>query len=383
MYSKYMLLIVVFIMISQTACTLKSKITLSKAAPIKVENWGEINGQKIHLWTLSNENGLILKASNYGATLTSLYLPNSEGVLEDVLLGFEALSSYQADHPYMGGIVGRYSNRINHGKFAIDGQEYFIPLNHGQHVLHSGPRAFDQAVWDSEATMTNQGPKITFTRISPDGEQGFPGNLDVAVSYTLTNQNELRTQIKARTDQATYVSLIQHAYWNLGGHNSGTILDHEVQIYADHCTEVTDEFISTGELTALAGTPADFKTAKTIGTDIDYYDGKDGRPLGYDHNYVILGDPHSLRKVATVRHPPSGRTMTLSSNQPGLQFYTGSYLDGSLLGKDQHAYEAYAGFNMETQAYPNSPNIPHFPSTILRPGEEYNHIMVSKFGISK
>lgn len=144
----------------------------------------------------------------------------------------------------------------------------------------------------------------------------------------------------------------------MGGHNSGTILDHEVQIYADHCTEVTDEFISTGELTAIAGTPADFKTAKTMGTDIDYYDGKDGRPLGYDHNYVILGDPHSLQKVATVRHPPSGPTMTLSSNQPGLQFYTGSYLDGSLLGKDQHAYEAYAGFNMETQAYPNSPNIP-------------------------
>lgn len=367
-------------MTSQTACTLTSKITSSQTDPIKVENWGEIEGKKIQLWTLTNENGLILKASNYGATLTSLHLPNSEGIMADVLLGFETLSSYQADHPYMGGIVGRYSNRIEHGKFAIDGQEYFIPLNHGQHVLHSGPRTFDQAHWNSEATITNQGPKITFTRRSPDGEQGFPGNLDVAVSYTLTNQNELITRINAITDQTTVVSLIQHAYWNLGGHSSGTILDHEVQIYADHCTEVTGELIATGKFTVLADTPADFKTAKAIGTDIHYYNGKDGRPFGYDHNYVILGDPHSLRKVATVRHPPSGRTMTLRSNQPGLQFYTGSYLDGSLMGKDGHAYEAFAGFNMETQAYPNSPNIPHFPSTILRPDEEYEHIMVTAFG---
>ncbi len=347
---------------------------------ISARDWGQYEGQPVQLWTLTNANGLVLKATNFGATITELHLPDRDGNVADVILGFDRLEPYTGDHPYFGGIVGRYSNRIAQGKFSLEGKGYNIPVNNGKHTLHGGLKSFDRRYWKGTSTMTDDGPSVTFTRVSPDGEEGFPGNLDVTVTYLLNNDNQLVTTMNATTDQTTVVSLIQHAYWNLSGHDSGDILDHEVQVFADQFTQIDAEAIPTGELASVAETPVDFRQAKTIGRDLAKLDGN-GVPLGFDHNFVIPGETDQMRKVATVSDPQSGRRFTLSSNQPGMQFYVGTYLDGTNRGKGDFPYQKYAGFNMETQKWPNSPNISHFPSPVLKPGETYKHVMITEFSV--
>jgi aldose 1-epimerase len=339
--------------------------------------FGQQDATPVQLYTLTNTNGLAARISNYGAIVTELHVPDRAGRLADVVLGFENLDGYLAGHPYFGAIVGRVANRIGNAAFTLEGRRYTLAANDAPHHLHGGLKGWDKVVWTAKTADTPDGPSIELTYVSRDGDEGYPGTVTATTVYTLTNQNELRVEMRATTDRTTLVNMAHHSYWNLAGHDSGTILDHELTLYADRYTPGTP-MVPDGRVVAVAATPFDFTTAKRIGRDIT---AAGGNPTGYDHNFVVSGEPGQLRPVARLRDPASGRVMTVAADQPGVQFYTGNFLNGSHKGKGA-TYVQHAGLCLETQAFPNAINVPAWQDhVILRPGQPYRHVMVHAFSV--
>ena len=349
-----------------------SSATDSAPENISVEDWGVVDGKKVKLYTLENANGLRMRVTNYGCIITGLDVPDRDGEMADILLGYDTLDAYIAGRSYFGAVVGRCANRISEGRFELDGRTYRLPLNDGPHHLHGGVDGFDRKVWSAEPMSTPDGPAIRFYRVSPDGEEGYPGSLDVAVVYTLTHANELKTEMVAATDAPTIVNLVQHNYWNLAGHDAGAISGHIFHINASHYTPVSETLIPTGEFASVEGTPFDFTAPIRAGDRIEEIG-------GYDHNFVLAGEGDEFRLAARVSEPDSGRVMTLHTNQPGMQFYSGNFLDGGDVGKGGIAYGRHNGFCLETQHFPDSINNPDWPSVVLRPGRAYCHHMVVAF----
>jgi aldose 1-epimerase len=336
-------------------------------------------GTTVDLFTLTNPNGIEVRAITYGGTIISLRMPDKDGRLDDVVLGFDSLEGYLGGHPYFGAIIGRYGNRIGSAKFTLDGVEYKLPVNNGPNSLHGGLKGFDKVVWQAKSFENDQRVGIVFTYTSPDGEEGYPGNLAVKITYTLTDQNELIFDYEATTDKPTPVNLTQHTYFNLAGAGKGDILGHEITLNADSFTPVDATLIPTGEIRKVAGTPMDFTKPTTIGARIDAEDEQIKLGPGYDHNFVINRKAEGLSLAARVYEPTSGRVMEVSTTEPGVQFYSGNFLDGTLTGKGGHVYQKRSGFCLETQHFPDSPNKSEFPSTILRPGETYRSRTIYRF----
>ena len=334
------------------------------------------DGTEVDIYTLTNSNGLVARITTYGAMVTELHVPDRNGNLADVVLGFDNLDAYLAGHPYFGCTTGRVANRVAKGKFSLDGSEYTLATNNGPNHLHGGDVGLDKRVWNAEPVASADRPSVKFTYTSPDGEEGYPGTLSIAVTYTLTNDDELRVDYEATTDKATPVNLTNHSYFNLAGEGSGPILDHELTIVAAHYTPVDDTGIPTGEIAPVAGTVMDFTSPVAIGARIDQLAGDPG---GYDHNYVLDNQDGDLALAATLHEPTSGRVLEVRTTEPGIQLYTGNYLDGTLTGKSGKVYGKRHAVCLETQHYPDSVNQPNFPSTILRPGETYRTTTVHRF----
>jgi len=334
--------------------------------------FGNTDGRAITEYTITNANGMQLSIINYGGTITRMTAPDKQGNFGDVVLGYESLEGYlQRANPYFGALIGRYGNRIAHGKFTLDGATYTLPTNNNGNTLHGGDKGFDKVVWTAEKQGDNS---LKLTYHSKDGEQGFPGNLDVAVVYTLSADNSVKIDYTARTDKATPVNLTNHAYYNLSAGKDSTVLNQQLQINANKYTPVDQLLIPTGEIADVKGTPFDFTTSKPIGRDIAEVKG------GYDHNWVLNKSGNKLEKIATVYDPTSGRVMEVSTTEPGLQFYTGNFLDGRLTRtKGGARYVQHASLCLETQHFPDSPNHPNFPNTVLKPGETYRSTTVYKF----
>jgi aldose 1-epimerase len=331
------------------------------------------DGRAVDLFTLTNAQGLRAKLTSYGAILVSLEVPDRTGQLADVTLGYDTLAGWLSSTSYFGATVGRYANRIAKGKFTLDGQTYTLATNNGANALHGGLKGFDKVLWQAEPVREANAVGVKFSYLSPDGEEGYPGNLQVTAVYCLTNDNELRVDFAATTDKATVVNLAHHSYWNLTGGAAGDILGHELMLNADQYTPVDEGLIPTGELKAVKDTPMDFTTPTAIGARIAQV------PGGYDHNYVLNGPAGTLRLAARVTEPKSGRVMEIHTTEPGIQFYSGNFLDGTVKGKGGLAYPKHWGFCLETQHFPDSPNKPSFPPVVLRPGQTYQHVMVHRF----
>ena len=344
-----------------------------KIMNIKKEIFGQTSdGIDVYLYTLTNKKGAIVKITNYGGIVTSLIVQDKEGNMEDIVLGFDNLIAYLESHPYFGSIVGRYGNRIANGKFEIDGVEYQLAKNNEENHLHGGEIGFDKVIWDAKEIENDQGVGLELFYLSKDMEEGYPGNLSVTIIYFWTNDNELKINYKAETDRVTHVNLTHHSYFNLTACKDD-VLNHEMMIDADRYTVVNEELIPTGELRDIGGTDMDFRTPETIGPRIENVEG------GYDHNYVLNNTTGDLALVAEVYEPESGRLMEVFTTEPGVQFYTGNFLDGSITGKDGKVYKKHYGFCLETQHFPDSPNQPSFPSTLLYQGEKYSHLTIYKF----
>ncbi len=338
------------------------------------------DGTPVEIYTLTNGSGATAKIMTYGAILTELRVPDRDGKLGDVVLGFDSLQGYLAGHPYFGANVGRVGNRVAKGKFTLDGKEYKLATNNGPNSLHGGIKGFDKVVWKAGPAAAD-GPSINLTYRSPDGEEGYPGNLTVSLTYTLTADNSLRVAYGAWTDKPTPVNLAHHSYFNLAGPASGDVLGHRVTIFADKYTPVDDTLIPTGKIEPVKGTPLDFTTPHTIGERIAELKGD---PVGYDHNYVLRsGGSKTPELAARVYEPKSGRVLEVLTTEPGLQFYTGNFLDGTLKGKGGVVYQKHAGFCLEAQHFPDSVNHPEFPSVILRPGQTYSQTTVYRFRTAK
>ena len=345
---------------------------------VQQQPFGTHDGRAVTLYTLTNAHGVEVRTMNYGGIVLSIRVPDRKGDFADVVLGHDALEGYIPNPPYFGAIVGRYANRIANGTFTLDGETYTLPKNDGPNTLHGGTtRTFDKVVWDAEPLKGKTG--VTFSYLSKEGDDGFPGNLKTTVSYTLTDSNELVINYEATTDKATPTNLSQHSYFNLKGEGNGDILDHEIMINADRFTPVNKNLIPTGELRSVKDTPLDFTKPTKIGARID--DNYEQLVLahGYDHNFVINRKGNELVLAARVYEPTTGRLLEVSTTQPGVQFYTGNFLDGTITGKQGHVYKRRYGFCLETQHFPDSPNHPSFPSTILRPGEKLHEKTVFKF----
>jgi aldose 1-epimerase len=347
------------------------------------EKFGTTNdGLEADIYTLKNANGMEAKISNYGGILVGLQVPDKNGEMEDVVLGFDDLGGYLGDDPYFGAIVGRYGNRIGDARFKLDGQTYELPANNNDNTLHGGTTGFNDRLWQTRTYLGDAGSvSLELTYWSPHGEMGFPGNLLTTVVYTLTNDNELRIDYTATTDKKTVVNLTNHSYWNLAGEGSGDILDHMMMINADHFTPVDTELIPTGKIQPVRGTAFDFMEPKAIGEEIDAPNQQIQFGGGYDHNFVLKKEEGELSLAARVYEPTSGRVMEVFTKEPGVQFYTGNFLDGSVVGKNRHAYQKRGAFCLETQHFPDSPNQKNFPSTVLAPGEKYTSTTVYKFSI--
>ncbi len=339
-------------------------------------DWGETDGKKVYLYTLTNNNGVQVKISNYGGIVTSWVTPDKAGNKSSIVLGFNELEGYLAKPPYFGATVGRYGNRIAKGKFTLNGKEYTLATNDGQNHLHGGKKGFDKVVWEA-AALKNDQPSLTLNYTSIDGEEGYPGNLRVSVTFTLTDDNELNIDYNAETDKATPVNLTNHSYFNLTGDVANTILDHSLMIDADSYTPVDSTLIPTGQLQPVKGTPFDFTKATKVGARIDQVKG------GYDHNWVLNRKGNDLQMVATLSDEKSGRTLQVFTMEPGLQFYSGNFLDGSIKTSDGKPINKHAAMCLETQHFPNSPNQPNFPSTILQPGQKYHTTTKYKVVLNK
>jgi aldose 1-epimerase len=348
-------------------------LCVEKKMSIEKQAFGKTtDGKNVDLYALTNTNGLKTEIMTYGGIVTSLHVPDRNGNLADIVLGCDSLDEYTRNNPYFGALIGRFGNRIAKGRFILDGVEYTLATNNGPNHLHGGIKGFDKVVWNAEKMQTDKDPSLKLTYRSRDGEEGYPGNLSCVVSYTLTDDNELKISYQAQTDKATIVNLTHHSYFNLGGYNSGDILGHTLQIFADHFTPVDETQIPTGEIKSVKDTPMDFTKPMTIGSRIKQVTG------GYDHNYVLNSSDGSLTLAASAYEPKTGRVMEILTTEPGIQFYTGNFLDGSVKGKGA-VYNKHAGFCLETQHFPDSPNKPDFPSVILRPGEKYTQLTVHKF----
>jgi aldose 1-epimerase len=345
---------------------------------IKKEAFGVTSDNvPVELYTLTNSHGIEARIMTYGGTVVSLKVPDRQGKLGDVVLGYDSLDGYLKNSPYFGAIVGRYGNRIANGQFTLDGKQYTLPKNDGANTLHGGTRGFDKVVWAAKEVRGKDGSGLALSYTSTDGDQGFPGNLSVTVVYTITENNELKIDYSATTDKPTVVNLTHHSYFNLAG--QGTILKHELMINAGKFTPVGAGLIPTGELRAVTGTPMDFKRSTEIGSRIDQVDDQLTLGKGYDHNWVLDSRGGKLALAARVYEPSSGRVMEVYTTEPGLQFYSGNFLDGSIRGKAGQVYQRRSGFCLETQHFPDSPNKPAFPSTVLKPGQQYKSTTVYKF----
>jgi aldose 1-epimerase len=348
-------------------------------APITQSAFGTVDGKAVNLYVLTNAKGSVMKVTNYGTIITELHVPDRTGKLGDVVAGYDNVEGYVQKTPYFGATIGRVANRIKDGRFQLEGKKYQLATNDPPNALHGGNKGWDKVVWEATATNdTPQGPSITFTYLSKDGEEGYPGNVTATVTYTLTNDNELKVDMQATTDKTTIVNMAHHSYWNLGGYDSGPITDHELTLYADQYTP-GDPVVANGVIKPVKGTAFDFTTAKPIGKDLLSVVIKGNPAPGYDHNYVVRGDPHALRPVARVKDPKSGRVMTLEGDQPGVMFYSGLFLDGTITGKG-HVYQRYDAFCLETQKFPNSINVPAWKNeVVLKPGQTYQHHMIHRF----
>jgi aldose 1-epimerase len=346
---------------------------------VRREDFGRTpDGRAVALYTLTNRGGAEARVITYGGTIVSLKVPDRRGRLADVVLGFDDLEGYLNQDFYIGSVIGRYANRIANARFTLNGTEYKLAANNGAHNLHGGPRGFDKAVWDARPLPARGGAALELTYLSPDGEEGFPGNLRARVVYTLTDANELRVDYSATADRDTVVNLTQHSYFNLAGEGAGDILDHRLRLFARYFTPTDSTSIPTGRLQLVRATPFDFLSFKRIGGRID--DGHEQLKFGngYDHNFVVDGRAGVLRKAAEVYEPTTGRVMEVSTTEPGIQFYTGNYLAVGR-GKGGKPYPRRTGFCLETQHYPDSPNKPEFPSAVLRRGRRYRSTTVYRF----
>lgn len=343
------------------------------------------DGQDVQIVTLTNSHGMRARVMSYGASLQSLLVPDRDGKLADVVLGYDTLQGYLDRRQYFGATVGRYANRIARGTFTLDGKTYSLTLNDGANSLHGGTKGFDQQVWKVLDVKAGPTPSVTMEYVSPDGDQGYPGTLTVKATYTLSDDNQLKISYSATTDKPSIVNLSNHTYWNLAGEGSGTVMDQALTIPGNAITPVSDAAaIPTGAIAEVAGTPYDFRNAKPIGRDIR--DGRSQQLLfghGYDMNWVLSRKEIESRVVARVEDPHSGRVMTVWSSKPGLQFYSGNFLDGTTVGKDHHIYRQGDAFVLEPQLFPDTPNHPDFGSARLAPGDIYHNVIVYRFGIDQ
>jgi aldose 1-epimerase len=346
------------------------------------ETFGKLpSGQTVTGYTLVNKNGVRVQVIEYGGIVSKFIAPDKAGKFTDIVLGFDNLQGYLDGHPYFGCITGRVANRIGNGTFTLDGKTYKVPTNNGKHSLHGGEKGFDKKLWKGQPMMTADGPAVRLTYVSKDGEEGYPGNLTTNVTYTLTADNGLKIDYLATTDKLTVVNLTNHSYFNLAGQGQGTILDHELQLLASRYTPGDEGLLPTGKIALVAGTPFDFTKAKSFGARL-----KDlkGEPQGYDLNYVHGSSRNAAaRKVATVTEPKSGRVLELLTTEPGIQLYTGNFLDGKTKGKGGVAYPQYGAFCLEAQFFPDSPNQPDFPSIELKPGQEYRQTTIYRLSVAK
>ena len=339
------------------------------------------DGKRIDIYTLRNHSGMEARIMNYGGVVVSLKVPDKKGKFGDVVLGYDNLGSYLTNSPYFGALIGRYGNRIANGKFSLDGQDYTLVVNNPPNHLHGGVKGFDKVIWKAKLMETADGPALELTYLSKDGEEGYPGNLSVTATYTVTEENELRVDFTATTDKDTVCNLTHHSYFNLRG--KGDVLNHIVQINADQFTPIDSNLIPTGELKPVDGTPFDFRKPTPIGEHINDDDPQLKYAGGYDHNFVINKLPGEFGLAATVYEPVSGREMEVWTTAPGLQFYTGNFLGGTIKGKGGWVYQHRAAFCMEPQHFPDSPNKPDFPSVELKPGEVYHNTIIYRFAIQR
>jgi len=357
----------------------------ASAGSMEWRPFGTVDGQEVELFTFTNANGIQVSITNYGGIVTSILAPDRNGELADIALGYDRAEDYLAGHPYFGSITGRYANRIAKGTFTLQGHEYGLAINNDPNHLHGGVEGFDKKIWKPRLVRNRLGPTLVLQYLSPDGEEGYPGNLDVEVTYTLTEDNALRIAYEATTDAPTVVNLTNHTYFNLAGEGSGeTILNHELKILASRYTPVDETLIPTG-IAPVEGTPLDFRTLTPIGKRIESDHPQLEFGLGYDHNFVIQTERSETPQLAAVvREPDSGRTLKVLTTEPGLQFYTGNFLDGSNVGKSGKPYEHRTGFCLEAQIFPDSPNPegkgPGYTSAVLEPGETYRQVTVYRFG---
>jgi aldose 1-epimerase len=366
------------VLVVLTACACNSRMqSATKASQKKIKSgvtqtpWGEADGKAVFLYTLTNNNGDQVGVTNYGCIVTSWYTSDKAGKRSNIVLGFDNLQSYRDKSPLYGAVVGRYANRIANARFAVNGTTYNLAANNGKNHIHGGKKGFDKQVWDAKAA-TGGSASVTLTYRSPDGEEGYPGNLTTTVTYTLTDSNELQIDYTAVTDKATPVNLTNHSYFNLTGDVNHTVLNHVLQVHASRYTPADEAKIPTGEIAPVAGTPLDFRQPRTIGERIALV------PGGYDHNFVLADTGTALKHIAMLRDSISGRKMDVYTTEPGVQLYTGNFLDGSIKTPDGKPVKKHAGLCLETQHFPDSPNKPQFPTTLLQPGAVYRSTTVYK-----
>lgn len=370
------------ILVTAALAATAAMVTQAQAASrIEKRAWGTFDGKPVYLYKLRNAAGIEITITNYGGTVTTVKAPDRNKQFEDIALGFDSLAGYTAkgNGGYFGALVGRYANRIAKGMFTLDGEEFHIPINEPPNTLHGGTRGFNARVWDSRV-VPGRGTMLELHYLSPDGEEGFPGNLNVTVRYSLDDKNELRIEYTATTDKDTVLNLTNHSYWNLAGAGKGTILNHKLTLEADKFTPVDATLIPTGEIQSVAGTPLDFRNATAIGERINADFEQLKLAKGYDQNFVLNSGGQSLALAAKVEEPTSGRVMEVLTTQPGIQFYTGNFLNGKVVGIGG-AFEYRSALALETQHFPDSPNHPNFPSTVLHPGEKFHEVTVYRFSV--
>jgi len=376
----------VLILFALAACTTpqEAKLVAVREGSVNKTVFGTTpQGETVDVYTLTNTEGMEVRAITFGGIIASIRVPDRTGKFDDVALGFDKLDGYLKNPPYFGAIIGRYGNRIAKGRFTLDGKTYTLAINNRPNHLHGGNVGFDKVVWKAESFKKADGVGLVFTHTSKDGDEGYPGALSLRVTYTLNNNNEIAFDYEATTDKATPVNMTQHTYFNLAGEGSGDILGHTLMIQASRYTPVDATLIPTGELASVEGTPFDFRMPVAIGARIASNDAQIRIGNGYDHNFALDGAGNGLALAAHVEEPSSGRVLEVSTTEPGMQFYTGNFLDGSLTGKSGRPYKQRTGFALETQHFPDSPNQPNFPGTILKPGETYRSKTVFAFKVKK
>lgn len=379
-FNNFIKILFIFTIIGITSCEEKgiSKMNIEKKSFGRIED-----GTEALLYTLTNNNGVSMSVTNYGGIITELKVPDKNGSISDIVLGYDKVEDYVKENPYLGATIGRYGNRIAKGKFILNGTEYSLATNNDPNHLHGGVKGFDKVMWNLEPFQKETELGLIMKYVSKDGEEGYPGNLDVTVTYTLNDNNELRIDYLATTDKPTICNLTNHSYFNLKDAGVSKILDHELQIFADKYTPIDPTSIPLGELAPVEGTPFDFREPKTIGRDINLDNEQLKNGIGYDHNFVLNGNMGEMRLAAKVVEHTTGRVMEIFSEEPGVQFYSGNFLDGTLIGKNGVVYKHRNGFCLETQHYPDSPNQPDWPTTTLNPGETYKTSTIHKFSVVK